>query len=147
MFSRKRSFALSSLFLFFDVYFCVICFACHKMLKFWVIYSFFYFEMEIVLVSLFLISFLLKFHFGHRMIPHGVKGLFFCWIATLWSPADFMFFSSLVAACCMSLLINKEARSCAYAHKVPTPLIHILDFIGYQLMKRLKTFKNIHIVQ
>ena len=31
---------------------------------------------------------------------------------------------------------NKDARYCAYAHNVSTPLIHIFDLIGYQMMKR-----------
>ena len=30
----------------------------------------------------------------------------------------------------------KEAPLCAYAHNVPTPLINILDLIGYQMLTR-----------
>ena len=41
----------------------------------------------------------------------------------------------------------KEARLCAYTHNFPNPLIDILDLIGYQMMKRYETFKNIQIVQ
>ena len=46
------------------------------------------------------------------------------------------FFTHFVA----QLFILQEARYGEYAQNVPIPLIHFLDLIGYQMMKRSKTY-------